>query len=165
MLIVAALIAVGLTPPASAAAPDAPANLQSSRSNNTTVALSWERVPGASHYEVTVGTETVRTVNNLYVPTKTLSSSVQSWQVRAVGSTYETSSWSMGQLTPANVAGPTLVSPPSDADLQQPNDPPLLVWQPVSGAVAYTVSSMPTTTSWAPPRFARSRRRSWCRVR
>lgn len=140
MLIVAALIAVGLTPPASAAAPDAPANLQSSRSNNTTVALSWERVPGASHYEVTVGTETVRTVNNLYVPTKTLSSSVQSWQVRAVGSTYETSSWSMGQLTPANVAGPTLVSPPSDADLQQPNDPPLLVWQPVSGAVAYTVS-------------------------
>ena len=140
MLIVAALLAVGLTAPASAVAPDAPTNLQSSRSNNTTVTLTWSRVAGASSYDVTVGTETVRTVNNIYVPTKTIPNSVTSWQVRAVGATSETSSYAQGSLVPANVAGPSLLSPTAGATLQQPNDPPLLVWQPVSGAVAYTVS-------------------------
>ena len=55
MLIVSALLAVGLTAPASAAAPDAPTNLSSSRGNNTTVTLSWSRVAGASSYDVTVG--------------------------------------------------------------------------------------------------------------
>ena len=140
MVIVSALLAVGLTAPASAIAPDAPSNLSSSRSNNTTVTLSWGRVAGASGYDVTVGTETVRTVNNLYVPTKTIPSSVTSWQVRAVGSTNESSSFATGSLVPANVAGPSLLSPSAGATLQQPNDPPLLAWQPVSGAVAYTVS-------------------------
>ncbi len=115
-------------------------NLQSSRSNNTTVTLSWERVPGAAAYDVAVGTETVRTVNNVFVPTKTIPNSVTSWQVRAVSSTNETSSYAPGSLTPANVAGPSLLSPVAGATLQQPNDPPLLAWQPVSGAVGYTVS-------------------------
>lgn len=140
MLIVAALLASGLTAPAWAAAPDAPTNLQSSRSNNTTVTLSWSRVAGASSYDVTVGGETVRTVNNVYVPTRTIPNSVQSWQVRAVGSTNETSSYALGQLAPTNVAGPSLLSPVAGATLQQPSDPPLLTWKPVSGAVAYTVS-------------------------
>ena len=140
MIIVSALLAVGLTAPASAAAPDAPTNLSSSRGNNTTVTLSWSRVAGASSYDVTVGNETVRTVNNIYVPTKTIPDSVASWQVRAVSATNETSSYALGSLTPANVAGPSLLSPPAGAALQQPNDPPLLAWQPVSGAVAYTVS-------------------------
>ena len=140
MLIVTALVAIGLTVPASATAPDAPTNLSSSRSNNTTVTLTWSRVAGASSYDVTIGTETVRTVNNVYVPTKTIPNSVTSWQVRAISSTNETSSYALGALTPANVAGPSLLSPPAGAPLQQPNDPPMLSWQPVLGAVAYTVS-------------------------
>ena len=82
----------------------------------------------------------MRTVNNIFVPTKTIPNSVTSWQVRAVGATNETSSYALGSLAPANVAGPALLSPPAGATLQQPNDPPLLAWQPVSGAVAYTVS-------------------------
>lgn len=140
MLVVAALVAVGLAVPASAVAPDAPSNLASNRSNNTTVTLSWSRVAGASGYDVTVGTETVRTVNNVFVPTKTIPNSVTSWQVRAVSPTNETSSYTLGTLAPGNVSGPALLSPAPGADLQQPNDPPLLAWQPVSGAVAYTVS-------------------------
>ena len=140
MLVAGAILAGGLASPASAAAPDAPANLQSSRSNNTTLTLTWSRVPGASSYDVTVGSESVRTVNNVFVPTKTVPNSVTSWQVRAVGATNETSSFTLGSLVPANVTGPSLVSPAAGATLQQPNDPPLLAWQPVSGAVAYTVS-------------------------
>ena len=76
---------------------DAPTNLSSSRGNNTTVTLSWSRVAGASSDDVTVGTETVRTVNNIYVPTKTIPDSVASWQVRAVSATNETSSYAWGR--------------------------------------------------------------------
>jgi hypothetical protein len=140
VLVVALLLSVGLVTAASAAPPDTPVNLVASRVNNTTVNLTWDRVPGATAYDVTIGTENVRTVNNVYVPVKTLPSSVQTWQVRAVGTANETSTWATGQLAPGNVAGPQLLSPAAGASLQQPNDPPLLTWQPVAGAAAYTVT-------------------------
>lgn len=137
----ALLLAIGMLPgQASATVPDTPANLASSRVNNTTVNLTWDRVSGATAYDVAIGGETVRTVNNVYVPTKTLPRSVLSWTVRAVGTGNEVSTWASGQLAPGDVAAPTLVSPINGATLQQPSDPPLLTWQPVSGAIAYTVT-------------------------
>ncbi|WP_457185341.1 Ig-like domain repeat protein [Nocardioides sp. P5_E3] len=100
----------------------------------------WDKVSGAAAYDVVVGSESVRTVNTSYVPIKTLPNSVQTWTVRAIGATNETSGWAQAQLSPGNVAGPQLLSPAGGAPLQQPDDPPLLAWEPVSGAVAYTVT-------------------------
>lgn len=141
VVVVAVVVAASLqSHQAGAAAPDVPSNLSAERRDNTTVTLRWDRVPGAAAYDVTVGTESVRTINNVFVPTRPVANSVPNFQVRAVNSANEASSWAQAAVPSSSILGPQLISPTAGATLQQPDDAPLLSWQPITGAVAYTVS-------------------------
>ncbi len=112
--------------------------------------LSWAPVSGAVRYEVLVdddpafaspygGATPVTTVNTTYVPTAPLSAATNYWRVRAVNNSSERSTWSDSLFNAPRISTPQPASPPDNATLHQPSDPPLLTWAAAAGAQSYLV--------------------------
>jgi len=156
---------VGLTllafPPRASAAPAAPLGLSPSGATvSGTPTLAWNRVAGATSYQVDISDDatfssnviTVTTTNRRVTPTWHLRSAPNGeifWRVRSIGPTGTGSPRSTSFFRNA-LAGPTLVSPPPGGTLVQPTDPPVLSWIPVPGAVFYTIQ-VDTDSSFVAP--------------
>lgn len=108
--------------------------------------LSWERVRGATSYDVQVATNpdfvspkyTVTTTNNKATPRAQLPAGEVWWRVQANSSTGD-SGWSIGSYQRDELSGPGLRTPQDGEELDQPERPALLSWEPVEGAVSYTI--------------------------
>ena len=113
--------------------------------SSSTPTLSWTKAVGATSYEVQVDNASdfsspnysVSTTNNRAVPTAHLPNGDVFWRVRSVASG-TTSIWAGEQITIDASAPPTPVSPVGDTTLE-PNEPPLLSWSAVVGAVGYDI--------------------------
>jgi hypothetical protein len=147
LLAVLTLAPAALAPPASAAV-IAPINLSPSGSTSShTPTLAWSKASGAAKYEVQVDNNedfssplfSASTTNTRVVPDKVLPSGDVSWRVRSVNSSGSASAWSAEMVTVASVGAPTPTSPVGGEALTQPDEPPLLTWTAVQGAVKYTV--------------------------
>lgn len=146
--IVAAMAAVTLQAgPAQAVAPSSPELLTPGAQSGPTVEISWAPVQNATGYEVRVDDDpafgtpewSVATPNTASVPNRLFATGVQHVQVRAKNSATEWSDWSTNSFTVTAPAGPELTSPVDGDELENPDNPPLLTWTPVPGAVSYTV--------------------------
>ncbi len=143
--LVGALAVLGLQGTAQAAVPDAPTGLSPSGGDTSSgiPTLSWNRSPGATAYDVQVSADSgfgtiawsTSTVNSQAVPTAQVPQGTDFWRVRAkIGSSV--SAWATDSFTRSNLTAPTLQSPlTGDPDLQEPDNPPVLSWSPVPGAV------------------------------
>lgn len=117
-----------------------PENLWVQQSEPGTPMLRWDATPGAARYEVRVaGGSPVTTVDTTYVPTTIFPSGTQQWQVLAVNTAGEKSSWAVSSFTAPAVGRPAPKSPANGEVLEQPADPPLLTWTTVAGADSYEV--------------------------
>ncbi len=149
MTAVAALALTTLAPLSAAyAVPPTPPVVQAAQQpDGSTVVLSWDHSPGASRYDVQVDDNagfsspeiSSSTVSNRFVPTLNLRPGLQYWRVQAVNGTGESSGWSEGSFTKAIVEVPVLVSPAEGTPLAQPDNAPLLRWNPSPGALSYLV--------------------------
>ena len=147
---VAAVVAVGVLQgaPVAAAGVSAPGNVSpTGTESSSTPLLSWSKVSGAVKYDVQVDDDggfgtpgfTTTTTNNRAVPTALLAPGSQNLRVRAINSAGSASSWSTVSFTISPVAPPLPTSPVDGDILDQPQDPPLLVWAGTQGATEYTV--------------------------
>src|SRR6478735_7650935 len=146
---VAALVLTALAPmtAANAVPPTQPVSLSNQQPDGSTIVLSWQHAAGAVRYDVQVDDNaafsspevSASTVSNSYVPTVNLRPGVQYWRVQAFSNLGEGSGWVEGTLTKVAVEVPVLVSPANGVNLTQPNDPPLMRWNPSPGAVTYLV--------------------------
>ena len=133
--------------PAQAVAPDSPTILAPVDQSGPDLEISWAPVVNATGYEARVDDDpafgspewTSLTSNTVVVPNRLFGAGVQNVQVRAKSSANEWSAWSASSFTVSAPEGPVLTSPDDGADLVNPEDPPLLTWTPVPGAVSYTV--------------------------
>lgn len=109
--------------------------------------LTWDRVSGATSYDVQVATNPdfgvvkyrTTTTNRRVVPDIELPPGDLWWRVEA-NSPSGDSGWTMEvRFTRNTLAGPALLGPDDGQELDQPEDPALLSWEPVPGAVGYTV--------------------------
>jgi hypothetical protein len=138
---------VALVAPAQAAIPTPPTGLSptGAQSISGIPTLSWARSTGATGYDIQVSpnsnftplTWQGSTVNHQAVPTTQVPTGVDFWRVRARNN-FGTSDWTVDSFTRTSVAPPTLVSP-LGATLKEPDNPPVLKWNPVSGSTSYTV--------------------------
>jgi hypothetical protein len=150
-LVVAALAAAALplmSGPPALAVPAAPTQLSP---DSTTVGgqplLEWHRVKTAAEYDVEISTQpdfdtTIydeTTSNSRATPTEALPSGDLYWRVRGVTSNDVRGPWATASFSQDVVMGPALLGPEDGAQLQQPDEPPLLSWQPITGATSYTV--------------------------
>ncbi|WP_162598612.1 Ig-like domain repeat protein [Nocardioides gilvus] len=110
--------------------------------------LAWEASIGATGYEVQVDDNSnftspewkpAVTTNTVSVPLEPLARGTYTVRVRARDSRAAWSDWSESSFTMDETDGPELVSPDHRAELAQPNDTPLLVWKPTTGAQSYVV--------------------------
>lgn len=148
-LVALAVSAISLqaVPGAHAAPPASPEILTPSGSSAPTVEISWLAVPAATGYEVRVDDDpafgspewTGSTPNTVAVPNRLFNAGTQNVSVRARNSANEWSPWSSTGFEVVAPDGPVLTAPDDDAELDNPDDPPLLTWTPVPGAVSYTV--------------------------
>jgi large repetitive protein len=134
-------------PVASAVTLDIPGNLAPASS---TVAgaptLSWDRVTNAKSYTVQVSTSsgfatttwTATTVNRQIVPTVQLPTGTLHWRVRAVNG-IDLSDWGVSSFDHAVAAGPTGLVPDNATVFSQPSQPPVISWDPATGAAGYSV--------------------------
>ena len=140
---------VTVSAPGTAYAIDSPSNLRAS--DAVIPVLSWDRVTGATGYDVelsrtaefTAATRIgslVSTTNVRYVPTAQLPQSTIHWRVRAKG--VETGTYTAGSFTPGATAAPTMLRPQADTHFQAP-EAPYFTWEPVAGATSYTVQVGP----------------------
>ncbi|NPC43528.1 Ig-like domain repeat protein [Nocardioides sp. zg-1230] len=106
--------------------------------DSTTSILSWEHVPNATRYAVTVNGTTTSTVNNSFVPPQALPEGNLAWSVTAYAGT-EPGPAATSTFSSTRLAAPVLVSPTANATLAQPGNPPLLTWAPSAGATSYKV--------------------------
>jgi hypothetical protein len=132
------------------AAPAQPNGLLPSGTGQSAIpTLAWDRVDGATGYDVQVSANgsfsptlwTGSTVNLQIVPTVQIpADSTVWWRVRSKDSS-GVSEWSTTWFTRTAVPGPRLISPANtDVDpLDQPDEPVLLTWLPVGGVSQYTV--------------------------
>jgi hypothetical protein len=134
------LVAVTFGPISSANAvpPDIPTGLSVNQPDSTTTILSWEHVPNATRYSVTVDGTTTSTVNNSFVPPQPLPEGNLTWSVTAFTGA-EAGPTATSTFSSTRLAAPVLVSPASNAVLAQPTNPPLLTWAPSAGATSYKV--------------------------
>jgi hypothetical protein len=128
----------GQLSPASAVPPDMPVGLSVNQPDSTTTILSWEHVPNATRYSVTVNGATTNTVNNSFVPAQALPEGNIDWSVTAY-TVNEAGPTASGSFSSTRLAAPVLSSPSSNAVLAQPTNPPLLSWAPSAGATSYKV--------------------------
>ena len=106
--------------------------------------LSWDRVTGATKYDVEVSTSSLFNVtpvialngtsNVNYVPTVALPAGTLHWRVRANGAA---NPWSTGQFDQALPSAPGLVRPAVGTPVRPPADPAILEWTSVTGALDY----------------------------
>lgn len=108
--------------------------------------LSWKPVAAAASYQVQVGDDdfdsplfTVDTDNVAYAWNKVVPPGTHVWRVRSVGADKSLSAWSQGEFDVDRSAAPTPSSPANGAVLAQPEEPPLLQWSVVPGAIDYVV--------------------------
>ncbi len=107
--------------------------------------LSWDPVPGAARYEVQVDRDsgfgspdwTVKTTNTRTVPVKAFGGSLH-WRVRAIDGDAKASDWSEADLDLGPISAPSQLTPDGE-ELAQPDEPPLVSWQGVPGALEYSV--------------------------
>lgn len=144
----ALLVVVGLlgSVPASAAL-TAPAGLTPDRSIlQTHPVLTWRAVPGATTYEVQVGTDpqlasrlwsTTTAATRVSPPVHVPTGQVW-WRVRARGSA-GTSPWTTVGFERADVPGPVPVGDSAVRTFRPPADPARLSWGVVGGATQYTL--------------------------
>ncbi|HSS67822.1 MAG TPA: Ig-like domain-containing protein [Nocardioidaceae bacterium] len=138
-----------LSPPPALAAPAAPSDLSP---DGTVVSgapvLSWSRVKGAVEYDVQIATSPdfspalydETTENSQATPIANLPTGGDLyWRVRAVSSSHVRGSWGNASFAHEVDAGPQLLTPAPGAQLQEPQDSPLLTWEPVNRATSYTV--------------------------
>ncbi|WP_170219438.1 Ig-like domain-containing protein [Nocardioides litoris] len=134
--------------PTASAAPASPSGLQAVGEVQAGLpVLQWRPSAAATTYEVQIDADpdfsapdvTARTANTSYAHTSVLAAGTQYWRVRAVGSDRSGSAWSTDELTVARTPTPTLTAPTDGAPLPQPDEPPLLQWTTVPGAVRYVV--------------------------
>ena len=144
--VVAVAATLALVAPAQAAAPSSPAGLTPSGAQSVSgiPTLTWTRSPGATVYDVQVSASSsfsspasYSTVNRQLVPDFQVPLGLDYWRVRARNNA-GTSDWTTASFTRADDDPPTLLSPIS-ATLQEPDNPPVLKWSPVPGALNYTV--------------------------
>lgn len=130
------------------AAPAAPGDLApDSTSIGGQPALSWSRVKGAAEYDVQISASPdfsptlydETTENSQATPTSNLPSGSLFWRVRGVSASHVRGSWATASFDHSAMAGPDLLTPAAGAELQQPQDSPLLTWNPVNAAVSYTI--------------------------
>ncbi len=148
MISLAVVAALGSTVPGAHSAPPVPGGLAAQQTDSTTTVLSWQRARSASHYTVQVDNDssfgspefTTTTANNRAVPHTTLLPGTNYWRVRSVSTSGDLSEWSpREQVAVPDPQTPTLVAPAPRAQLQQPEDVPLLQWSEVPGAKSYKV--------------------------
>ena len=140
-------------PTAQAAPPETPSGLSPGGGTvvDGSVDLAWDRVPGATSYDVQVATtsefatplESVTgTVNLRYVPKVQLPEGEVWWRVRsAVGATK--SAWSSASFGYEAQPAPDPVRPSAGTVIQPPVDTPRFAWEPVAGATSYTLQVSP----------------------
>lgn len=128
-------------------APGAPGGLTP---NQTSLAglpvLSWNRVSGATSYEVQVSRSSgfdnllwsTTTSNRRATPDIQLPAGQIYWRVRSRDG-LGASQWRAASFTRSALAGPASISPPHGAQLDPPEEPALIAWQPVDGALEYTL--------------------------
>ncbi len=147
VLLTALLSGLVLIPPGAAAAPGAPGGLTPNRLDVAGIPiLEWERVKAATAYDVQVSTSSgfgsllwsTATANRRVTPTQQLPGGEIYWRVRARGAN-GTSPWSEAQFSRSPLAGPTPLAPADQAQLNPPEEPALLAWEPVNGATQYTL--------------------------
>lgn len=146
-LVVAVLAAMLSTVPSASAAPATPGGLAPSGTSVTGIPiLQWNRVSGATSYEVQVsGSDTyspvlwsTTTANRRATPNRQLPGGSIHWRVRAIGAS-GTSPWAEAGFTRQALAGPSPLGPSDGAVLDPPEEPALISWQPVNGATQYTL--------------------------
>lgn len=141
--LVAALLAM---PGAAAAAVPSPTGLTpNGGSVNGIPTLTWNRVSGATSYEVQTSTTSdfakvtkYTTTNRRVVPSSPLPSGANHWRVRALVAK-TAGEWSESSFGVSAASGPALVTPGEGATLFQPDDPVYLSWSPIAGAATYAV--------------------------
>jgi large repetitive protein len=150
-LLLATVAIIAVVAPPAATAVDGPSNLRASAAVNPV--LSWDRVPGATGYDVEISRapeftsasrigSVVSTVNVSWVPPVQLPFDTVYWRVRAkVGST--PGDYSAGSFETDVVAAPRPVRPLEGAAPFQAPQAPHFTWEPVAGAVGYTVQVSP----------------------
>lgn len=142
--------------PATALVPQPPAGLSlGSVPAGSQPLLQWNRVPGATAYDVEVSSSSTfgttvwktTTVNRRATPPVQVPSGAVWWRVRTVSAS-ERGDWAVTSFTQAPLAGPELQAPGDGTQLEQPQDPALLAWTPIHGATGYSVeiSSDPNFT-------------------
>lgn len=147
VLAVTALVSglVALAAPAQAAAAG-PTGLDARLVETGTPILSWDPVPGATTYEVQADDDaafgsplfTTTTANVAYSWSQVVPPGDQHWRVRST-SPAGPSDWSAAEFVSGRTVAPTLIAPADGAALAQPDEPPLLRWEPVQSARDYVV--------------------------
>ena len=146
-LVVAVLAAMLSTVQPASAAPAAPGGLTpNSVSVSGLPVLQWNRVSGATAYDVQVATNdsfnslvwSTATYNRRAVPNIQMPGGSIHWRVRAVGAT-GTGPWATATYAREALAGPSPLGPADGAVLDPPEEPALLSWTPRNGAVSYTL--------------------------
>ncbi|WP_166133407.1 Ig-like domain repeat protein [Nocardioides ochotonae] len=136
-------------PVAQAEPPEAPTGLTPGAGAGVDglVDLAWDRVPGATRYDVQISAaadfdktiESVSgTVNHRSVPTVQLPEGELWWRVRATGAAGQ-STWATESFRVDGLAAPDPIRPAAGAVIQPPVDTPRFAWEPVAGATDYTV--------------------------
>ncbi|MBA2954635.1 hypothetical protein GON03_09900 [Nocardioides sp. MAH-18] len=160
--LVTALLVVAT--PGSASALDSPGGL--SVADGSARILSWDRVVGATAYDVQVSQSpsfsptlaSVSTVNDEYVPVVQLPAGEVWWRVRAkMGSTL--GDWTISSFTVTAGAAPVPIEPLTGHTFQAPTAP-LFSWQPVAGATSYTVQTGPDPAFTDPALYATNKQKT-----
>lgn len=135
--------------PARAVTPDAPTGLgpEAGAALDEVPAFSWNRVPGATSYDVQVSTSdtfstTVTTVsataNDHWTPLVQVPPGTDYWRVRANASSSVHSDWTTSSFV-RNGAPAITLHPVGDGTLAQPDEPPVLSWDAVPGVTSYAI--------------------------
>lgn len=113
--------------------------------------LTWDRVGGAASYQVQVSENAsfesgsllanVTTVNSRFVPPRTLPVDTTIWWRVMARSGTSSSAWATASFETSRDAGPVPLTPLAGEVLSQPEEPLLLSWTPVPGAVSYAVET------------------------
>jgi hypothetical protein len=146
LALVLAATVLAVAPTSAQAAVSAPRGLSATgASTSGTPTLEWDRVSGAATYDVELSTSptfdqdlfSVNTANRRTVPTVAMPTGDVFWRVRSRTGSGSVSGWASSSFSTTQGAAPVLVSPADGATMQQPHNPVVLAWQPVSSAKSY----------------------------
>jgi hypothetical protein len=162
-LLVVVVLSVG-APPASALTGPTGLGPSGGVSQAGIPVLTWDRVPGATSYDVQVAASPSfgtllwsqsSTVNHQATPTTQLPAGELWWRVRGRTSA-ATGDWTTAGFDRSSVAAPAVTGPADGVELAQPTQPPVLSWEPVAGVSGYTVEISPDDDFIDPTRITTS---------